>query len=322
MSAHPPPPAWPPAPAGAPGAFPPPQRQRPRYSRFSALLLSFFSAPLYRDVARNWRGIGALYLFLLFALTWLPPVISGHVRFKKFVRDDAPALVDQIPSVTIRNGVASIKEPEPYFIRDPETGRALVYIDTSGAFDQEKEAQEAVLLLSRSTLEARQQNKTEVHDLSKVEYFYLDKQTARRWMDGGAKWFGPVAYVSSVLWSLAYGIVRLLLYALIGLIFVSAFGARLDFAALMRLSAVAVTPAMMVDALAWTFNFGWTPCCGWSVLMGIITLVYLGFAVKANAEPAPPPGGVYGGYGFTPGAMPNAYPPGPQVPPPYPYPGR
>lgn len=332
MSAIPPPPAWPPGPARPP--VPPPPRQRPHYSRLAALVLSFFSAGLYRDVARNWRGIGLLYLLLLFAITWLPPVIRGHVGFRKFVRDDAPQVLGQIPSVTIKDGVVSIKEPEPYIIRDPKTGRAVLYVDTTGAFDREKDAREAAVLLSRSTVEVRQPNKTEVHDLSQIEYLYVDKEVARRWLETGATLFGPLAYVGGVIGSLVWGMVRLLVYGLIGLIFVSAFNARLDFAALMRLAAVAMTPAMLVDTLGWTFNFGWMPCCGWGVLMGIITLVYLGFGVKANAEaPTTPPGGVYTGYAppggapsypYTPapqGPPPYPYPPGPQAPPPYPYQG-
>jgi hypothetical protein len=317
MSTYPPAPQWPYPPPGLPGAPPPAARQPPRYSRLSALVLSFFSASLYRDVARNWRGIGLLYLFLLMALTWLPPIIRGHVSLRRFVRDESPKIIDQVPTLTIKNGVVSIAEPEPYFIRDPETGKALVYIDTSGAFDDAKAAKDAVVLVSRSTLEVRQPNKTEVHDLSKVENFSMDKRSVAHWLDIGASWFGPVAYISSVIWSLLYGLVRLLVYALVGLIFVSAFNARLDFAALMRLAAVAMTPAMAIDTLAWTFNFGTMPCCGWQFLMAIVALIYLGFAVKANADAtSPPPTGVYGGYGFT--QAPPQYPPPPYQGPPTP----
>jgi hypothetical protein len=310
------PPPWPPG-SIAPPAAPPPPRQRPAYSRFSALVLSLFSAKLYRDVARNWRGTGLLYLLLLLALTWLPPIVRGHASFRRFVREDAPAVIDQTPTVTINKGVLSIAEPEPYFMRDPQSGKAFVYIDTTGAFDQEEEAREAVVLVSRSTIEVRQPNKTEVHDLSKIDSFHMDKRDVARWLDAGSKWFGPVAYVSCLLWSLLTGVLRLLLYALAGMAFASSFNARLDFPALMRLSAVAMTPAMLVDTLAWTFNFGYLPCCGWGILMAVISLAYVVFAVKANAEAPPPP--TYGGYGVPPTAYAGGpYPPAAPPPPPAP----
>ena len=312
MSASPPPPAWPPAPVGPPV----PPRQPARYSRFTALVLSFFSKPLYRDVARGWRGIGLLYLVLLLALTWLPPILRGHLSFRRFVRDDAPAVVDQVPTLTIRDGMVSIAEAEPYFIRDPETGRAFVYIDTSGAFDRQPEAEQAAILISRSAMEVRQERKTEIHPLSKVEYFYVDKAVAGRWLGAGSAWFGPVAYAGVLSWSLAVGLIRLLLYGLLGLIFASSFNARLDFPALMRLAAVAMTPAMVLDSLAWTFNFGALPCCGWQIVLAVVTLAYTGFAVKANAD-AGPPRGVYGGYAApgSPAPYPHYAPP-PQIPPP------
>jgi Protein of unknown function (DUF1189) len=301
------PPPWLPGPI-APPAAPPPPRPLPAYSRFSALVLSLFSAKLYRDVARNWRGVGLLYLLLLLALTWVPPIIHGHVGIRRFVRDEAPAIVNQTPTVTINKGVLSIAEPEPYFMRDPKTGKAAVYVDTTGAFDREKEAREAVILVSRSTVEVRQPNKTEVHDLSHIESFHMDKRDVARWLDAASSWFGPVAYASCLAWSLVTGLLRLLLYALAGMAFASSFNARLDFPALMRLSAVATTPAMFIDTLAWTFNFGYLPCCGWGLLMAVVTLMYVGFGVKANADSSPPPGP---GYGFPPGPL--QYPP-PQSP--------
>jgi hypothetical protein len=292
----------------APPAAPPPPRQPPAYSRFSALVLSLFSAPLYRDVARNWRGVGLLYLLLLLALTWLPPIGRGHASFRRFVRDDAPAIVNQTPTVTIKNGGLSIAEPEPYFMRDPKTGRAFVYVDTTGAFDREQEAKEAVILVSRSTVEVRQPDKTEVRDLSKIDSFHMDKRDVARWLDAASSWFGPVAYGACLAWSLVIGLLRLLLYALAGMAFAASFNARLDFAALMRVSAVAMTPAMLIDTLAWTFNFGYLPCCGWGLLMAVVTLVYVGFGVKANAQSSPPPGWGYG--------LPTA--PVPYTPPPVP----
>jgi len=124
--------------------------------------------------------------------------------------------------------------------------------------------------------------------------------------DVASGWFGPVAYTLSVLWSLVTGLVRLLLFALIGMGFASSFNAKLDFPALMRLSAVAMTPAMVIDTLAWTFNFGYLPCCGWGILMAVVTLAYFVFGVKANAEATPT---MYGGPGFL--AGPTTYPPAP-----------
>jgi hypothetical protein len=297
--------------APTPGGPPPGPRPPAKYSRFSALVLSFFSADLYRDVARGWRGIGFLYLLLLFVLTWIPPIARSHVSIRRFAYGpEAATALKQFPTVTIQNGVASIAEPEPYVWRDPSNGEPIVYVDTSGDPDS-PEAAKAKILLRRSSLEFRNSpSETRVYDLKDVKYFFVDKNKALGYIQRFAHLYAATAYPTVVVTSLVWGLVRLLLYGVIGLIFVSSFNARLDYAALMRLSAVAMTPGMVLDTLGWTFNFGWLPCCGWSALIGVITLVYLGFAVKANAEPAPPGGATPYPYPYPyPSPQAQAYPP-------------
>lgn len=324
------PPQWPPAQAPYPQA-PPPGRKR--FGRITALFLSFFSADLYRDVARNWRGIALLYLLLLCLLTWIPVLVKTHLGMRRAANDpEAAAVINQMPSITINKGVVSIKEPEPYLMKDPQTGQTLLYVDTSNRFDR-PEAKQAVFLLGRSTLETRNQNKTQIHDLSQFPDVYVDKIIVGRWLDTFAKWFAVMALPLAMLGSLVWGLVRLLLYALIGLMFNSMFNARLDYAALMRLSAVAMTPAMVLDTvLIWLVGAP-VPCCGSMFLAGAITLGYLAFAVKANAQPLVPPGmgPTYGfpmapatagypqqpAYAQQPGypPQPPAYPPGYPAPP-------
>jgi hypothetical protein len=300
---------WPPAlPGSAP--VPPPPRQRPRYSKFAALVFSFFSPSLYRDVARNWRGIGVLYLLLLLTLTWIPVLARWHHSVRAYAYGGAAAsTLREFPTITINKGVVSIAEEEPYFWRAPRSGEVILYVDTTGSFDK-PEAAQAKILLGSSAVEVRNTpRETRVYDLSEVNYFFIDKHKMVAW----THWFSdrlvllglPTALLVSFIW----GLVRLLLYALIGLIFASIFNARLDFTALMRLAAVAMTPGMVLDTPAWTFNFGWSPCCAWSALIGIMTLIYLGFAVKANADAAPPPPGMYvpgRGYPVPGGHLPSA----------------
>src|SRR2546426_6973479 len=105
----------------------------------------------------------------------------------------------------------------------------------------------------------------------------------------------------------------MLLYGLVGLIFNSAFNARLDYAALLRLAAVAMTPAMVVDTvLVWLVGAP-VPCCGSMLLAGLITVSYLAFAVKANAQPVMPPG--FGPpYGFPTAPPTMGLPPQPAYP--------
>lgn len=321
-----PPPAWPPA---GPLMQPPsPQGAPRRHSRFAALLLSFFSADLYRDVARSWRGIGLLYLLLLCFITWVPGLIRAHVALRAAANDPATAAtLNQLPSVTVTNGVVSIKEPEPYVMRDPKTAKVLLYVDTSNRF-QGPDAAQAEVLLGRSTMQVRQRGQTKIYDLSTLKYVYVDKTVARHWLDSFAKWFAFAALPFAMFGSLVWGLIRLVLYALIGLAFNSMFNARLDYAALMRLSAVAMTPGLVMDTVLGLLRVP-VPCCGSMLVAGAITVGYLAFAVRANGQPVAPPG--YGptyafpmappGTPFPPAPAPSpGYPQPPTVPPPATYP--
>ena len=46
-----------------------------RFSGLHALVLSFFSPALYRDVALQWRGIGVLYLLLVATICAIPRLV-------------------------------------------------------------------------------------------------------------------------------------------------------------------------------------------------------------------------------------------------------
>ena len=46
------------------------------YNNTHTPYMSFYSAPFYQDVARNWHGLGFFYLFLLVIITWLPDIYA------------------------------------------------------------------------------------------------------------------------------------------------------------------------------------------------------------------------------------------------------
>lgn len=267
---------------------PPPAASEPRrYSRVAALVLSFFSPELYRDVARRWRGIGFLYLVLLLFVSWLPLAIRAHVGFAKFVRQDAPRILAGFPAITINNGVVSIDRPEPYIWRDPDNNEPILYVDTSGAFDLPAGAG-AKARLSKSQLVV-EQNKydTRTYDLSQVKSFSVDKTRVTGWLDAAMPWIGLGIFVGGLILGLIWHLIQMVICGVIGLALAVMFGARLEFPQLMRLAAVAITPAMLLDT-AFDLTGARVP---YSVLVFLaLELFYLGFAVKANAEAVPAPG--------------------------------
>ena len=255
-----------------------------RYGILHPLVLSFFSRSLYRDVGRNWRGVGFLYLLLLLTLSWLPSVIQLHRDLKGFAATFAPALLEQVPALRIVDGKVSIEEDEPYSIRNPLTGDPLAIIDTTGRTTSSAESGVPVLLTRSQLIIRKSRSETRVYDLSAIKDFSIDRQRAERWVAAITSWFAIVFYPLALVVSLAYRILQALLYAAIGIGFAKLLKADLAYPALVRLAAVAVTPAIALDTLRHSMS---QPIAYWWFICFTIAMGYLCFAVNANAGSEP-----------------------------------
>jgi hypothetical protein len=269
-----------------------------RYSIFHPLVLSFFSKSLYRDVGKNWRGTGLLYLFIILALLWIPTIIKGQLATSAWVNGDSKEITKQIPAITINKGQVSTDVPNPHVIKDPKTGTDIAIIDTTGAY-QNLDTSAAKLLLTKSKLFVRRsETDSQAYDISGVQSFYLDHAKVDGWLATGKTWFIPVLYPLALIFSFIFRAIQILIYAVVGLAFARMLKANLDFKTLMRLAAIAITPVLVLN-LVFEFLPGRIP---WWIILGVIVaLGYLFFAVKVNAESE-------GGPQYQP---PNAYPSAP-----------
>jgi len=259
-----------------------------------AFYMSFYSSDLYRDIGRNWRGIGWLYLFLLVALVCVPGIIKIHIGFSGWLERDAAKVVNQIPPITIRNGEVSTNVETPYVIPMPKDAdtkadepRNLAVIDLTGKHKSLEEA-DAAVFVTKKTLSVRK-SRTEVrsYDLSQVEQFSLDSNRVKGWLETAKYLMAPVFYVFLVVFVFIYRAVQGLIYAAIGLIFVNSLKVRLEYQVLIRLAAIAVTPVVVVNELADGFGVR-VPY--WPLICFVTAMGYLFFAVRANATGESRPG--------------------------------
>src|SRR6059036_4003771 len=91
-----------------------------RYAALKAPVLAFFSADLYRDVAARWRARSFGYLVALLAVCWIPSTFTMQRGWTTFVDGKSASLVDQIPPITITQGVVTVDAKEPVYITDPD----------------------------------------------------------------------------------------------------------------------------------------------------------------------------------------------------------
>jgi hypothetical protein len=254
-----------------------------RFNIFQALWFSFYSAPLYRDVGRQWKGAGTLYLLLLLALMWIPEMVHFQGTLAAFVEGEGRAFANQLPTITITDGEVSTDVETPYFIRDPKTNQVWAIVDLTGEYTSLQGTDAKLLLTRNQLLMSRDRgtiHETRVYDLSGVESFTLDRSRVMGWLELVASWLAILAYPVALLFSFIYRIVQVLIYAAIGLLIARSTKVGLDYVALMRLTAVAITPAVVVDTVRSVAEIS-IPV--WWLLAFAITMGYLTFAIKANA---------------------------------------
>jgi hypothetical protein len=211
--------------------------------------LAFFSRALYRDVALRWQGVVFGYLLLLLALCWIPGVIRIHRSFASFVDEEAPLVIDQVPEITIIDGQAFVDQPQPYTIRDPETDEALLVIDTTGSITSLEQTGARGLVTARQAIFKKSAIETRSFSFENVERYTLDQEKIYRWLDSAKTWAAPVLYPLCTLGSFAYRIVQVLIYACLGLLLTSLLKGKLPYDALLRLSVLAITPAIIIGTL-------------------------------------------------------------------------
>ncbi len=254
-----------------------------RYNLIQPYWLSFLSRDLYADVVRHWPGFAFLYLLLLLAVAWVPDMVRMQRSFSRYVEQESPALVAQMPKITITNGEASFDPPGPHHIKDPATGKIFMVLDTAADMGTLEEFPDATILLTRTQVITRQagRGQTRAQDLTGIQSFSIDQEGVRRFFGVLKNWLGILVYPFALLGSYAYHILQALLNGLIALVIAGLVKTRLEYSAAVRLGVIAVTPVIVVDTLLGAF--GAKPPYWWWLSIPIV-IWYLFFGVRAAAE--------------------------------------
>ncbi|NOG60378.1 MAG: DUF1189 domain-containing protein [Proteobacteria bacterium] len=252
-----------------------------KYSLLQIPALSFFATDVYRDMANNKEGVGFGYLFLLLAFCWLLIIIVLDSSYKSYLDENAPGFLSQFPEITIIDGQASIKEMQPYYIDDPKTGQHIAVIDTKGTINSLEQTDAVILLTKTSVIFEKNQIETRSFDLSEVGDVVIDRALISSWVEATKSWFAVFMYPFALAGSYLYRIIQMLIYAAIGLLFVSICKAELEYTQLLRLSVVAVTPSIIINTLLWMSGTN-LPFAGFMYF--ILTMIYLFLGIKATTE--------------------------------------
>jgi hypothetical protein len=240
----------------------------------------WYSKDVYRDAAHCWRGLGFRYLSALLFVLWLLASIHVHILVHEFAIEYLKPLVAQIPRIEIKDGIATVDRPDRIFqINDPRNGRKLIGFDLTDTPERIPVNVEGIFFEKRRVL---------FHLKGNEQIYDFEKQKDQTWewdyhpkiLDAIAFWSGPI--VLAVFWisSLILCALQALLFGFTGKLIAILAKRRLTYPQLVRVSVVAMTPALIIDTCQKLFCVGLP---AWDLVSVLIGLAYLIYGVKVNS---------------------------------------
>jgi hypothetical protein len=264
-----------------------------RFGFFRAIPMSFYAAELYRDVGRQWKGTGFLYLMLLLAICWLPTAARISLNLRGFAATEVPKLTADLPEISIKGGVMSSRPPGRFELRDDDRPqrREPVFIVDDSIDEVPSNLPPDTIMLTRHELGMNRSNRAErrVFKLSAFGDLEFTRQGIRDFLSGLQFWVPPLAYVFLFLGSLIFRFLQACVYGSLTKRLARSKQVTLDFRSALRIAAVAVTPVIVLRTLIWFLPSEPAWYFRWPIAIAI-TVFYLQFAIGAiAAEPSEAP---------------------------------
>lgn len=252
-----------------------------QYNNLQPLWMSFYAGELYEDVGRNWKGFGLKYLFLLLTLTWMPTTMSFSSRFDTWVDEHLPGIIEEAPELTIENGKLSTNPRRPFIINDPSSGSPYIIIDVSGAYTSLDETEASILVLEDSFLWRQDDGQVQAVPIFRdvQDTIVFNEDTLYQLFDFFKSSLPIFLYPAGVLLALVYRLVQICIYAGIGIFFAQYVNTQLPYETLLRLTAISITPAVILDTLHIILDANMPY---WWFICFMLSMGYLYFAVKVN----------------------------------------
>lgn len=245
-----------------------------QYSIFKAPFYSFFSKEFYVKTAREGKGTGFLYLFVVVLVGVILSTASGSWHLNESLNNpELDEIIKQLPDLSIKSGVMSINKPSPYrvpFHHLVTKEKKLLIFDTSGQITTTDEA--SALFTEKGFLMEGQKETLPWSTLGRdVEFKALELKsffkTVSLWFFLFGVLLTPIAWFWHVVLALVYGAVGMIMDR-----------QKLGFKTALRMASVAMTPTIVLTTLFYLFF------CKpelWELITVPVSLGYLFFGYSA-----------------------------------------
>ena len=250
-----------------------------QYGCLQAMYMSFYSRDLYRDVKKNWGAGVLLYLLLLLTICWVAMMFRIQPTLNQSVVQFIDVVVPQLPHfIRIEKGVLITPENRPYLIKNPETKEVIMIIDTSNKYKSLEEARSHVLITQDKIMYA-DNDTVKIKKIPTNYEIHIDSAKTKESTLKFVGWFWVILLPVFLLGSFLYRLVQSLIYAVLGKLIAVLLGIRIVYADILKLTIVALTPAIVLSTIAaWlgrgAYHHIW--------FYFILSMAYIIFAIGAN----------------------------------------
>lgn len=242
-------------------------------SFFTAFYRMFYDSSFYKEVVASWKGSVFLFLFIILLVTLIPMSVNLVKKGNKIIKENAPEIIDKIPSIAIKDGVMEIDRETPYTIE--LGGKTFVVFDMQNKYSSIDEVGAEVLIQSKRLVYKKGIEIREVR-FDTFKDFKIDSQSIKAWLK-----FAPLFFVALIvliiIGALVSRIVQILISSLIGLAIASIVKVNLKFGDIFKLATITTCIGMILGLIISLFTkapFGW--------LLFLISIGYLVFAINSN----------------------------------------
>jgi len=236
------------------------------------IFLALFSRDLYRDVASKWLGMGLMYIFFITCLISLflsfkvNMTIDEIFKFeagmeKEFLPKRISAIIEQIPEIKISGGKFITESDKPTYISFPESPeKTIIIIDTKNQI-QDLENTDALIFIQQRGIaikEGKLMQALSVKEILQImgaqpNHEMIIKRDdllswARQSMEQ-SKIVPMIFFLWKTITSTIQYTFQALIMGFVGLAFCQIFRIKPQMSMLARLSAVALTPVMLLEAI-------------------------------------------------------------------------
>jgi len=200
-----------------------------------------------------------------------------HCSYSDFLSNQAPVIVEQIPTIAIVDGKMRIDKAWPYTIKTP-SGTPIVLFDIN--FDEAKFPGGRVWITADKIYIRRNvYDEMRVYSLKNIENFSIDKILVQGWIDFSKKWFLAVMFPIILIGFLIARMIQVGIYSLIGLGLNKVMGVYLTYPQIFRLCVAALVPVLLIDSTLLMFY-----PADWRYLGFFLAMGYLVFGLRANRD--------------------------------------